>query len=287
MKRNKKVVFTGERMIPEVNFGATFYYEHINRYQFASQFVRGRKVLDLACGSGYGSHMLFSAGASKVIGIDISKDAVFYAQKKYSKKNIEFRVSDALKTGLSDASIDVVVCFEFIEHIAAQDNLLREIKRVLRPEGILIMSTPNKVTYTDDNKFHKKELRFKEFSGILAKYFKNVEVLGQFFWFSNFITKQELEFAKEGVLPPYNEEHSQYFVALCSDKNLGKVNASFVASANVDGMDVSRGIQPLGKLFSNLMGQVSELKRELGEITSSKTYRVWQFYCHLRDSLLK
>lgn len=283
MNKVGRILFTGERMIPDINRGAAFYYEHVNRYQFASQFVRNKSVLDLACGTGYGSHIISSSGATRVVGLDISRETISYANKKYKTPNTRFQVADALKTGLPDKSMDIVVCLEFIEHITAQDRLIGEIKRVLKQGGILIISTPNKLTYPKNNTFHKKELNINEFRRILSKHFKCINTFGQFFWFLNFITGTDLQLDESGIFPEYNKQDSQYYIAVCSDQDIGIVHPSFLASPSVDGIDISSGIQHL----SQLVGQVNNLQAEIREITSSKTYKVWQAYCQFRDRLLK
>lgn len=147
-------------MIPEINKGQEFYFEHLNRYVFAANYVKTKKVLDLACGSGYGTRILSDAGAKEVIGIDISREAIAYASKKYGNDKTHFKISDALEINLPAKHFDVIVCFEFIEHIVNQEALLKEIRRLLSNDGILVISTPNIATYTDKNKFHRKELGY-------------------------------------------------------------------------------------------------------------------------------
>ena len=149
--------------------------EHLHRYAIANDFVKDKVVLDIASGEGYGSYIL-SKNASKVIGVDIDKDAVIEAQKKYLNDNLNFTVGSADNIPLDSNTIDVVVSFETIEHHDKHDEMLIEIKRVLKHDGILIMSSPDKEYYSDKigqlNKFHVKELYFKEFKFLINKYFK-------------------------------------------------------------------------------------------------------------------
>ncbi|KKR71428.1 MAG: Glycosyltransferase [Candidatus Woesebacteria bacterium GW2011_GWA2_40_7b] len=273
-------------MIPDLNMGKELYYEHINRYQFAGGFVKKKKVLDLACGSGYGSKMLSSAGANNVVGLDISRTAIEYAESKYGHDNINFCVGDALKTDLVSGSFDVVVSFEFIEHIIKQNDFIIEIKRLLKSEGILIISTPNKTTYSDKNKFHKKELNAKEFKEILMAHFKYVEMLGQFFWFSNFVIPEKSELVASGSVPSHSGNNSQYLIAICSDKKIENVIPSFVAGNDIDGMDVTQGIQPLGKLMTCLQNETTQLREELEKIKASKTYKLWRYYLEVKSKVL-
>lgn len=149
--------------------------EHLHRYAIANDFVKDKVVLDIASGEGYGSYIL-SKNASKVIGVDIDKEAVIEAQKKYLNDNLNFTVGSADNIPLDSNTIDVVVSFETIEHHDKHDEMLIEIKRVLKHDGILIMSSPDKEYYSDKigqlNKFHVKELYFKEFKFLINKYFK-------------------------------------------------------------------------------------------------------------------
>src|SRR4051794_3204615 len=103
--------FTGERMVPDACAGSILW-EHLYRYKFARQFVQGRRVLDIACGEGYGSSALQAAGAASLIGMDISEETCQHAREKYG---IDARVGDAMAIALPDRSIDVVVSFETVE----------------------------------------------------------------------------------------------------------------------------------------------------------------------------
>lgn len=159
---------------------------HIDRYEFAKGFlVGGEKVLDVACGSGYGSKIL-AEKASVVVAVDISEHAIGYANRHNKEWNIEFLVGD-LGSGLGfipDNSFDTIVSFETIEHIANQDIMLSEFKRVLRPRGKLIISTPDRLLLSGDckkseNPFHVKELSKQEFLSILRNYFRVERFYGQ------------------------------------------------------------------------------------------------------------
>jgi len=174
--------WTGERFLPWLD-QALIAYEHLHRYAYATTLVKGKRVLDLASGEGYGSKMMSEVAAS-VIGVDIDDKAIEHAKSRYGSANLQF-----LKGSISaipvtdDNSFDVIVCFEAIEHIEDHDQLLKEVKRLLKADGIFIVSTPNKLTYhdeaRDENPFHVKELYFEEFQKLLTNYFRNVTFLGQ------------------------------------------------------------------------------------------------------------
>ena len=170
--------YTGERMVPEHTDGLTFW-EHVERYRFALQHVRGRRVLDIACGEGYGSAALAAAGASHVIGVDIAAEACAHARAKYG---IETRTGSAESMPIRDGEVDVVVSFETIEHLHDVKAFIRECHRVLSPGGTLIISTPNLPVYHErapDNPFHHHEMALDEFQQLLGLGFTNVTLFGQ------------------------------------------------------------------------------------------------------------
>lgn len=163
----------GERMIPELYGGFTFW-EHVYRYAFACGFVAGKRVLDIACGEGYGAAALQKAGATQVVGVDISEDVCLHARNKYG---LDARAGSAERIPLQDASVDVVVSFETIEHISSPGHFLDECVRVLVPRGLLIISTPNKGIYAwpdgAANPHHRSEMTEEEFSIALRSRFRN------------------------------------------------------------------------------------------------------------------
>jgi SAM-dependent methyltransferase len=170
---------TGERMVPEFSERGTFW-SHVYRYAFACGFVKGREVLDIACGEGYGSAALLRAGATRVTGIDVSEDACRHARRKYG---IEARVGNAEAIPFPSASVDAVVSFETIEHVPDAARFLDECQRVLRPGGILVLSTPNKDVYSGYgrpiNSFHCSEMTEHEFRLALTTRFHGVRLYSQ------------------------------------------------------------------------------------------------------------
>jgi SAM-dependent methyltransferase len=160
---------TGERMIPESADLFTFW-EHVYRYAFACSFVKGKRVLDIACGEGYGAAALQNAGAASVVGVDVSEDVCFHARSKYG---IDAKPGSAENIPLGDASVDVVVSFETIEHVPQPQRFLDECVRVLTPGGMLIISTPNKSVYGQDvpNPYHCSEMTEEEFTSAMRSRF--------------------------------------------------------------------------------------------------------------------
>jgi len=165
--------FTGERFTPECV--REIAYEHWHRYAWALPWVQGLDVLDVACGEGYGSHLI-SQHAASVVGIDLDPTTINHATEKYSQDNLSFQVGDVLDLPLEDGRFDVIVCFETIEHVADHARLMMEFQRVLKPDGKLLLSSPDKASYSDqtgyDNPFHVKELYREELDDLLATHFK-------------------------------------------------------------------------------------------------------------------
>ena len=173
--------FTGERFIPGTQ--GEIWVEHWHRYHFAARWARGRKVLDVACGEGYGSALL-AKHASHVTGVDLSPEAIAHAQRSYAGiGNLEFTAASCTRMPLPDAAFDVVVSFETLEHIAEQAQFLAEAARVLKPGGVLVMSCPNKLEYSDKrnfaNEFHVKELYREELAALVGARFPEVDWYGQ------------------------------------------------------------------------------------------------------------
>ena len=172
--------FTGERFTPEV-WGA-IWYEHWHRYCVVAPLARGLRVLDAACGEGYGSFLL-SGEAREVVGVDVSHQAVAHARRRYAAANLTYLDASVAALPLADASIDLVVSFETIEHLAQQAEMLAEFRRVLRPSGLLVISSPNKTIYSGEcgaaNEFHVRELTRDELAALLAPGFPRQEWYGQ------------------------------------------------------------------------------------------------------------
>lgn len=172
--------WTGERLEKYITHEPML--EHLHRYAAALPFIKGKVVLDIACGEGYGCNLL-TQEASKVIGIDIDVTCIKNAKLSYKNPQIEFLSGSILDIPLTSNCVDIITCFETLEHITEHENAITELKRVLKPDGILIISTPDKKNYSDDtgyhNPFHKKELYEYEFKTLINNHFKNTFFLSQ------------------------------------------------------------------------------------------------------------
>ncbi|MFM7404607.1 MAG: methyltransferase domain-containing protein, partial [Erythrobacter sp.] len=155
-------------------------YEHLHRYALCREYVGGRRVLDLACGTGYGTAIL-GAAAAQVTGVDINPTAIREARKRYASKNVKFVIGDCYDLPFEEGSFDIVVANEMIEHVEDHKGLLDEVRRVLSPNGVLLVSTPNKPVYNrykPPNAFHVSEMEVPEFRKLLTDRFRHVRLTG-------------------------------------------------------------------------------------------------------------
>ena len=115
---------------------------HLSLYLFASQFVRGARVLDVGCGTGYGAQLLTAHGAIHVLGIDIDPLSVSYARRHFAAPVIEFRTGDAQRLRLADSSFEVIYASNVLEHLEEPELLLQRAFQALRPGGVAIFAVP-------------------------------------------------------------------------------------------------------------------------------------------------
>ena len=231
MQRAEIALANGERFMPR--WSGDMALEHVHRYLFACDHVAGKTVLDIASGEGYGAALL-AERAARVIGVDISPLAAAYARAKYRLPNLAFLTGSCTAIPLRSGSIDVAVSFETIEHLVQHADMLKELVRVLRPDGLLIMSSPDKLEYSDKpnyhNPFHLRELYRNEFFDLLGRYFANHVELGQRIVQGSVILSasagpeiQSFVQGEHGYLC-FPEPHApRYWMALASDAQLPSV----------------------------------------------------------------
>jgi SAM-dependent methyltransferase len=178
------IEFTGERVIPG-QVDPDLWNEHYSRYLFAARLARFRRVLDVGCGSGYGTSLLAQT-ARHVYALDASADALTLARSETkSRANVSLVQGSATRLPLAPNSVDLVVGFEVIEHLADWADLIAEARRVLAPGGQFIVSTPNRDFYNAErgasgpNPFHAHEFSFAEFREALQGVFPHVSLFVQ------------------------------------------------------------------------------------------------------------
>jgi SAM-dependent methyltransferase len=241
--------FTGERFVPGVQGQIEF--EHWHRYLLATYLVRDKSVLDLACGEGYGSYLL-SKFAKNVLGVDCSHEAICNAIQTYAPHSSDlnelimtteklfFTVGECTAIPIESNCKDCVVSFETIEHIDAesQDIMMAEIVRVLKKDGILILSSPDKYNYSIKpgytNPFHKHELSIEELKILMSRHFKNVVYFGQRVVYGSLIAQYKCQNfvnftsdAEGNLYQTYGISSPIYWIAIASNGELPEVPLTF------------------------------------------------------------
>jgi SAM-dependent methyltransferase len=306
--------FTGERFIPGTR--GEIWIEHWHRYHFAARWSAGKRVLDIACGEGYGSALL-ARGAAHVTGVDISPDAVKHARHAYAGVgNLEFREGSCTRIPLPDASVELAVSFETVEHIEAQEGFLEELARVLVPGGVLLLSCPNRLEYSDKrgfaNEFHVRELYRDELDALVRSRFPHADWYAQRPTFYSLIAP-ERPAPWAGQLVEVDEAHPEdasaslssplYFLVAASREPAALAPVSPALSVLADRDDwVYRDYEKVMKdlnhhaalnrtLEARLAERESELARERGERDRERAgYRSWRWWLRLpllRMGLLK
>jgi O-antigen biosynthesis protein len=235
----KPLEWTGERLTTGTTGQVEV--EHLHRYFIARQMVRGLEVLDIASGEGYGSALLAQT-AKSVVGVELDQRAVDHARAGYIAQNLRFEQGSAQSIPLPDQSFDCVVSFETIEHFYEQEQFLSEVRRVLRPGGKLLISSPNRDVYSPPgrppNPYHVRELTRLEFESVLKSYFENVAILTQRPMVGSVVAR---EIGVEGPCQSLTIEHRgddyfeaseafdrpMYFIAIASNAALSPLGDSF------------------------------------------------------------
>lgn len=176
---------------------------HLERYKFASKIIEKGKILDLGCGTGYGTDFLSNAHFSNLcFGIDVNIKSIKYCNRHYPSEHVSFIVADGLYMPFGDRSFDAVVCFETIEHFNSPVAVLEEIRRVLKIGGIAIISTPNDWNQFSSNKFHFQNFNYFTFRELLARYFSVAEIYNHN---SGMTGRDENRNQPKGIVPSTNK----------------------------------------------------------------------------------
>ena len=218
--------FTGERFTPECEREIS--YEHFHRYALAAHWCVNKRTLDAACGEGYGSALL-AQSAGSVEAVDISEQAINHARQRYGYlPGLGFQKADCTELPFADNEFDRVVSFETLEHLAEHDRLSAEFRRVLKPDGYLVLSSPDKAIYSDEqntvNEYHVKELYRDELEALIGRHFPASQLLGQKLMFHSAIWS--MDGIEQVTLDQLSEDQLNtssaitqapvYFIALCA-----------------------------------------------------------------------
>jgi len=252
----QNIEFTGERYLPSMT-EMMINLEHLSRYHAFAPYCRGKRVLDAACGMGYGSNLI-AEFAEHVMGIDIAPEVIEHDRQSYSKPNLEFQTASIEKLPFGDNSFDVVVSLETIEHVDEhiQRKFCAEVKRVLKSDGVFIVSTPDKKWYTDahgnwKNQFHVHEFYYDEFKNFLSGYFSSVEMLLQNIYPASIIWNRNsgaplkidgLRQTGEQRIDQCTPQRFDYIIAVCGNSKLPDIAS--VMTVDVDYKLISDFLQP-------------------------------------------
>jgi len=238
--------------------------EHLHRYGIAKDLIKGKTVLDIACGEGYGS-FLMAEEAAEVVGIDIDGTTIQHAAKKYKRANLRFKQGQVEKINEADQSFDVVVSFETLEHIEDHEKMFREIKRVLKTGGIVIVSTPDKKFYSDqpgyNNPFHKKELYEEQFKDLIRRFFDY-----SYFLYQRLMLVSAIVLEQESSLRFYKGDYDKivsadkmepvYIIAIASDRKIEKPFSSLFSSEGILQTAIRQKEQDMRKTWSYRIGHL-------------------------------
>ena len=292
-KTHKDLEWTGERYVPQLRGGIAL--EHLHRYAFASSFVADKDVLDIASGEGYGSEILGKI-AKSVIGVDVDEASVLHANSKYGSKNISFTSGDAYAIPLPNEAVDVVVSFETIEHVEEHETMVREFKRVMKPDGLVVISSPERGAYnkqnTHENPYHKKELDLEEFNTLLKRNFRNVRIFGQRHLSGSSIFPGNLEVENtttfqfsdlpKNLCPVKGLSKPLYLLALCSDQELPVTDGSF-CNQSIEETDFAAAM--ICRIAESDSEKIEILIKKIKEMQSSLSWRLTSPLRNLRDWL--
>jgi 2-polyprenyl-3-methyl-5-hydroxy-6-metoxy-1,4-benzoquinol methylase len=277
----------GERMVPAFHRPSLLYAEHYTRYAAARQIVAGKRVLDIASGSGYGSDLLAET-AAHVVGVDVSPEAVEYARATFVRDNLEYRVGDAVAIPLEDDSVDVVVTFETIEHIEDYRAFMVEIDRVLAPDGIAIISTPNDLEFVEGNHFHLHEFVYDELLALVGQHFDHVDPYFQATWKAVALAPQSLLDAEGPItvptvnLAPLAPEQYLYFYLVCSRQPVDVTLEPLLALGGHYSDRLLQGIEAghdadkhgLVREIEEARAETARVRAELETVRATRAYRL-------------
>jgi ubiquinone/menaquinone biosynthesis C-methylase UbiE len=259
-----KSIHTGERLETFIFNGNTI--NHLHRYALALEICKNKTVLDIASGEGYGSSIL-SDVAKYVYGVDIDKNTIEKAKEKYEKENLEFLVGSTSSIPLEDNSVDIVISYETLEHHDEHNEMMFEIVRVLKSDGMLLISTPDKYFYSDirayENKYHVKELYKNEFSELISEYFDKFSLYSQnYFNRSSIIVndnqRESFKFYTGDYLKLNSvESYPNFLIALCSNNELVDFkNSIFEGYQLIENKIIERKIEAIYKSNSYKLGNL-------------------------------
>ena len=288
-------------MIPGENKRDLIYTDHMSRYMFAGSMVRDKIVLDAACGSGYGAYYLAACSARWITAIDISNEAIAYARSNYTAPCLSHACADIRRLPLSASTFDCIVAFEILEHIEEHEIFMAEIKRVIKPGGILIVSTPDMAFYKSQNAFHKKELTNEGFIDLVLSHFRHVDFFFQSDQMASVIFKkvskpggmgqQDNKMPSEVFLWPCRVcgepgEFGRFNIAICSDEKFPSAENVLLLNNTKDWFHLEGDLKTTHKTEKDALNtRLNEITRRLANIENSRAYKLASFLSRMKRFL--
>jgi GT2 family glycosyltransferase/2-polyprenyl-3-methyl-5-hydroxy-6-metoxy-1,4-benzoquinol methylase len=278
---DRRIEWTGERCVPWTD-DLQVIYEHYHRYALAARYTAGARVLDLACGEGFGPALL-AAAAREVVGIDIDPATVQHAAAHYRRNNLHFTAGSMTDPELLAGAepFDMITCFEALEHVEEQDILIAVVRRLLKPGGLFLTSTPDVTVYShehgNDNPFHVRELTEPEFRALLGGAFAHAAILRQNVAVGSLITSsdepgpgiaQSLRRTPEGGWQLTPEQPHTYLLGVATDAALPELpRLSVLIDPDLTLVrDAHRALAQHRQLTAELTGELSEQRGQAAAI---------------------
>jgi ubiquinone/menaquinone biosynthesis C-methylase UbiE len=267
-----------ERFDPRLMRGRLIEAEHVGRYWWASQFVRGKRVLDAGCGTGYGASALAQGGAREVIGVDIDEEMLEAARAEVHP-SVQLRAADIRQLPFEDDSFDTIVCFETIEHVEHPELAFEEFARVLGDGGLLVISSPNRDEYPPGNPHHRHEYVPEELETVLGEHFANVRLFRQHDWFASAVF-DDIAYASEAEDPLERVEVRKvagrragselYTLALASDARLPRPASLAVLTHTAELRELTEGFEELERHQRERAPILRELARLQSDVAAAR-----------------
>ncbi len=279
--------FMRERYVPGT-WSKIAEYEHMPRYALAKTLATNKVVLDFGCGTGYGAAMM-AQSATRVTGLDIDAAALAWAQQSHRNPRLVFERHGDLGATLGEASVDLITCFEVIEHVdmATQQAAVASMARLLRHDGLLLISTPNPdvTALYGANPYHLREMSEPEFRALLAPHFSHIRIFRQYVRVAVAVDQDGTDerLTPGAVMPGTDSETKPLaFIALCSRRPLPDVPNRVLFDQDIDYIEQfmvkERALNKVrldayrqGELAQSLKGQFSRTLSQLNETTSQLT----------------
>jgi SAM-dependent methyltransferase len=272
------LVVSGERFIPEAMSGQIIDAEHQSRYRMAARYVQELRVLDAGCGVGWGGQILLDAGASSVVGVDIDPAAVADAVRRVP--GALFTVGDLAALPLATASVDVVVCFEAIEHVDDPYRALDELARVLAPGGSLLVSSPNPAVYPPGNEFHIHEFPPHELLDAVVSRLGEGRLVRQQVLLASLLIERDDDREPSDIeavirtVVPLATDHDRYSMVVTgkAGANLGPATVLFSPSTQLDDLEalVARLTAERAELHDHLAAALAAAEHHVAEVAAAE-----------------